>query len=354
MKHVKSILLAAVAVILSATCVLPPASASAASSSALSIAPKKEYVIDPGKSVHDTLNITNIDQALPLTLTMRVIDFSYTGNGGTPKLMLDENAAQTTWSLRSYMQVPKTVTIEPGKSKKVNLDVSIPAGHGAGSYYSAIVYSSGSGQGGNVGLNASGVTLVFVNIPGKVKEDLQFTHLGAYDKTAQGDLSGYHYFNAQMPDTIGYTLKNNGNVVEAPSGSITLRDIFGRTTTINELNPANSLALIGQERTFTTCIKLKDEDVKLGGTTTKSTTCDTPGLWPGYYSVSADLFYGQNGNLTQEITKVGGFWYLPWWFILVVIVVLLVGGFYGYRTYNKLRNKFYGPRTAKPKSARRK
>ena len=354
MKHVKSLLLAALAVVLSVAYVLPAASVSATSSSALSIAPKKNYVINPGDKVHDTLTISNLDKGSQLDLTLRVIDFSYTDNGGTPKLMMDANAPQTTWSLRSYMKVPESVSIEPGKSMSIDLDVSIPAGHGAGSYYSAIVYSSGSGQGGNVGLNASGVTLVFVNIPGQVKENLQFTHLGAYDRTAQGDLSGYHYFNAQMPDTIGYTLKNSGNVVEAPAGSITLRDIFGRTTTINELNPSGSLALIGQERTFMACIKLKPEDVKLGGSTAKSTTCDVAGLWPGYYSVSADLFYGQNGNLTQEITKTGGFWYLPWWFVVTMIVVLAVAGFYGWRTYNKLRNKFYGPRVAKTKSARRK
>lgn len=354
MKHVKSLVLAAFAVLLSVSYVLPAAQASAVSSSALSIAPKKNYVIEPGSGVQDKLTISNLDQDSDLNLTLRVIDFSFTGNGGTPKLFLDTSTPQTTWSLRSYLKIPQTVTIEPGKSKQVDLNLAIPKSHGAGSYYSAIVYSSGSGQGGNIGLNASGVTLVFVNVPGKVKEDLQFTHLGAYDKAAQGDLSGYHYFNAKAPDTIAYTLKNNGNVVEAPAGNITLRDIFGRTTTINELNPSDSLALIGQERTFMTCIKLKPEDVKLGGSTTKAATCDNSGLWPGYYSVSADLFYGQNGNLTQEVTKVGGFWYLPWWFIGLVIVVLGVAGFYGYRTYNKLRNKLYGPRVAKTKSARRK
>lgn len=354
MKHVRSMLLIALAMILTTIYVLPTAQAAADSSSALGIAPKKNYVIEPGNSVQDTLNITNLDESTPLHLTLRVIDFSFTGNGGTPKLFLDTNTPQTTWSLRSYLKVPQTVTIDPGKSKQVDLNISIPKGHGAGSYYSAIVYSSGSGQGGNIGLNASGVTLAFVNIPGKVKEELQFTHLGAYDRAAQGDLSGYHYFNTKAPDTIAYTLKNNGNVVEAPAGNITLRDVFGRTTTINELNPSDSLALIGQERTFMTCIKLKPEDIKLGGTTAKSTTCDNSGLWPGYYSVSADLFYGQNGNLTQEVTKVGGFWYLPWWFICVVIVVLGVAGFYGWRAYDKLRNKFYGPKVVKTKSARRK
>jgi hypothetical protein len=119
MKHVKSLLLAAFAVVLATTYVIPAASASAASqtsSSALSIAPKKNYVIEPGKSVQDNLTITNLDETSPLDLTLRVIDFSYTDNGGTPKLMLDANAPQTTWSLRSYLKVPETVTVEPGQT----------------------------------------------------------------------------------------------------------------------------------------------------------------------------------------------------------------------------------------------
>lgn len=355
MKHIKSLLLVALAVVMGGLYLVPAPQASATSSAALSIAPKKNYVIEPGKSVHDTLNIRNLDNASPLNLSLQVIDFSYDGLSGTPKLMTDPNAPQTTWSLRSYLSVPETVTVAPGQSKQVDMDIAIPAGHGAGSYYSAIIYSAGAGQGaGNVGLNASGVTLVFVNIPGKVSENLKVVKLGAYDRSAQGELAGYHYFNAQMPDTIGYTLKNSGNVTEAPVGNITLRDLFGRTTTINEVNPVGSLALIGQTRTFTACIKLKPEQVKLAGVTSKSTTCDTAGLWPGHYSVSLDLFYGQNGNMTQELTKVAGFWYLPWWFLLVAIVALTALVYYGRRTYIRLHDKFYGPHTRKTAAHRRK
>lgn len=346
MKYVRSILLAAIAVLMGTIYLVPADVVSAVSSSSLSIAPKKEYEIYPGKSVHDTINISNMDSASPLNLSMRVIDFSYTDNGGTPKLMTDPNAPLTTWSLRDYMEVPKTVTVKPGGSTKVDINIDIPAGHGAGSYYSAIIYSSGTGEGaGQVGLNASGVTLVFVTIPGKVKEDLQATKLGAYNSdVTDGDLSGYTYFNAKMPDTIGYTLKNSGNVTEAPTGSITIRDIFGRTRTINEVNPNGLRALIDQTRTFTVCIQAKDEKVSIGGSTVKAKTCDNPGLWPGYYRVSLDLFYGQNGNLTQEITKNAGFWYLPWWFILVSLVALIALTLFVWRLYNRFHDRFYGPK----------
>lgn len=356
MKQIKSLVLVALAIVMGAMYLVPASQVSAASSAALSITPKKNYLIQPGSSVHDTVNISNIDNAAPLYLSMRVIDFSYDGLGGTPKLMTDPNAPQTTWSLKPFMSVPQNVTIAPSQSKQVGIDIAIPAGHGAGSYYSAIIYSSGPGDGaGNLGLNASGVTLVFVNIPGKVKENLKVTNFGAYDRSVQaGSLSGYHYYNTVQPDTIAYTLKNSGNVTESPVGNITLRDLFGHTTTINNVNPVGSLALIGQTRTFTSCIKLKPEQVDLAGTKSTTTTCDTAGLWPGYYSLSLDLFYGQNGNMTQELTQMGGFWYMPWWFLLICIVVLLVLAYYGWKIYNRLNAKFYGPRVKKSAPRRRK
>lgn len=343
MKLFKSTILAALAVFVAAAYVLPVAPAAAmTSSAALSIVPKKNYTIEPGKSIKDTLVIRNIDNERPLVLNLRVVDFSYTDNGGTPKLMLDEDAPQTTWSLKPFMTVPKTVTIAPNESKSVDMGISIPANHGAGSYYSAIVYSSGASEGGNVGLSASGVTLVFTSIPGDVKEDLKLTKFGAYQLKDQN----YSYINTSAPDSIGYTLKNNGNVTAAPTGSITMKHIFGKEKVITDVNPNQSLALIGQERVFTACIKLKTEEVDFNGDKRESNVCAKPSLMPGYYSLDLNLLYGQNGNQTKEVTGAGGFWYLPWWFILLSLIVILVVVFYSIKTYRAIQSKLYG---SKPK-----
>ena len=43
----------------------------AQSSSSLTIAPRKDYVIEPGKSVKDTINIRNTDNNSALDLSMR-------------------------------------------------------------------------------------------------------------------------------------------------------------------------------------------------------------------------------------------------------------------------------------------
>jgi hypothetical protein len=353
MKHFKSVILAACAVFVAAALTLPSAPVSAQSSAALGIAPKKNYLVEPGKSVQDKLTIRNLDNSQPLQLTLRVVDFTFTDDGGTPKLFMDPNAEQTTWSLRPFLTVPKTVTIPKGGSKSLDMSVAIPAKHGAGSYYSAIVYSTGAPDGGNVGLSASGVTLVFTQIPGKVNEDLKLEKFGTYREATQGKPADYTYFNFEEPQKIAYTLKNNGNVTEAPAGSITVKPLFGKEIAIDNVNPTGSLALIGQSRTYTACIKLKAQDVDFNGTKTPAKTCTSPGLWPGFYTASLDLFYGQNGNKTQEITSSTSFWYLPLWFIILVLVFLAVIAYLVWRAYNWVRTKLYG-KSPRRKSSRRK
>ena len=161
------------------------------------------------------------------------------------------------------------------------------------------------------------------------------------------------YITTTMPQSIGYTLKNGGNWAEAPVGSITVSGWFGRKVEINNINPTKGLVLIGQTRTFSSCIKYDEKEVAEARSNTPPTTCVDPGLWPGYYRVTADLYYGANGNETQEIIKSAGFWYLPWWFIALCIVVFGVAFYYGRKVYIKVRTALYGPQRTKRKSSRR-
>jgi len=355
MKQLKNLVLIAV-VAFTVVGVLPLSSVSAQSSASLSIAPKKSYVIEPGKSIEDKLAIRNIDANETLKLNLRVIDFTYTDDSGTPKLNLNQDTEPTPWSLRSYMEVPEIVTVKPGNSSTFDISVAIPENLGAGSYYSAIIYSTTAPDGGNVGLSASGVTLVFVTVPGTVNESLTLKKFGAYNGNVSG-LNGYRHFMMDEPRVIAYTLENKGNVTEAPVGTIKLKDMFGHEYTINDVNPSKSLALIGQTRTFQACIKLNSQDVNFQGSKAEASTCTSPGLWPGYYSASIDIFYGQNGNNTQEITKSTFFWYLPLWFLIVAGIVLLFVAYFIWRIVVMIRGGTFalggGSRRAKRAPARR-
>jgi hypothetical protein len=326
MKRLKSIVLTALAVILVASNI--PVSSAGAQSSALSIEPRKDFVIEAGDGAEGTISIRNLDTVHDLTLYLQVIDFTYTDDSGTPKLLLGEDQEPTPWSLKNYLKVPTTAKIKAGKRITLDMSIKIPSNLGAGSYYSAVVYSTSAPSGGNLGLAASGVTLAFVTVPGEVDENLVAEKLGAYDI----DAGKYNFFNVNEPLRIGYTLKNEGNVFEAPVGTITLKSMWGQEHTINNINPNKKLALIGQTRTFDSCIKLAVQNVDFQGDKTDQNTCVSPGLWPGFYNVSLNIFYGQNGNLTKELNKTAVFWYLPLWFIIAASVVILAGAFYIWRT----------------------
>lgn len=352
MKRIKSLVAVVFAAVVAISSIAPAISASAASAS-LSIVPRKNYTIEPGDTVRDTMVIRNLDANETLNLTLRTVDFTFNDDGGTPKLMLAEDAPQTTWSLKPFLKTPDFVTVPPKGSKTLDVSVSIPSGQGAGSYYSAIVYSSSSDTGGNVGLSASGVTLVFVSVPGVVNEKLTLEKFGAYDLSPDAQTGQYVFMSADAPEAIAYTLKNDGNVAEAPVGSIKLKHIFGPEYNITNVNPNSSLALIGQSRTFTSCIKLKTQDVEFEGSSQKTKTCDDPGLWPGYYTVSLDLFYGQNGNKTQEITGTTGYWYLPWWFVITSLILLAALGLFIWSVVRKIKGKVRGARVKRTMLRRR-
>jgi hypothetical protein len=303
-----------------------PASAANNGSSGLSITPRKNYVINPGQTINDKLTIGNLSSSDDLTVSLRMIDFTFTNQSGTPKLFLADNAPQTAWSLKPFTTLPKTVTVPAHQTKTIQYSITVPKNTGAGSYYSAILYQAGAATSGQVALNASGVTLVFVSVPGVVKENMTVQKFGAYNSVDNGVTGSFVFIATQnAPQMIAYALKNNGNVAESPAGSITLKDMFGhQISSINKTNINSSLALLGQTRLFTTCIKTVQEKIKLEGGTSTNTSCTNPGLWPGRYTATLDIFYGQNGNQTHEVTATASFWYLPWWFIIAVIIILLL------------------------------
>lgn len=353
MKRIFSFVSVALSVLLLVISVMPASAATSAipasnSSAGLSIEPRKNYTINPGQTINDKITVGNLDRMNSLGLSLRILDFTYMNQSGTPKFNLAANAPQTPWSIKPFMHFPATAQINPGQTKTISYSITVPKNQGAGSYYSAIMYQSGEGTGGNVGLGASGVTLVFITVPGTVNENLQLQKFGAYTSTDNGVTGGYTYISTQdSPQMIAYTVKDAGDVVEAPAGTITLKNMFGGNVgTINKTNDTQSLALIGQSRLFATCIESKQGDVaKLGGVTVDNTgqnTCVTPHMMPGLYTAHLDIYYGQNGNQTHEITSTAHFWYLPWWFIIVLVIAILLIAFVIWRLQRKLKSVVKG------------
>lgn len=313
------------------------------SSSGLGVTPRKNLEIAPGHSVKDQLSISNLSRQDELKVGIRVIDFTYSGDTGSPKFNLAKNAPQTPWSLKPFITLPDSADVAPGKTQTINYSIAIPKNQGAGTYYSAIFYSTGGPNGGNVNLSASSVTLVFVNVPGHVKENMVLQKFGAFQTKDQGNTGTYAFINLTEPQYLAFTLKNEGNVAESPAGMITLKNMWGSQIASLNANPNSSLAIIGQTRRFNVCIKDAQQDVDLSGENTTQKTCLDPGLSPGRYTASLDLYYGQNGNQTQEVKSTVTFWYIPWWLLAIIGIVIVIIIWIVFTIKRKIRNA----RTAK-------
>lgn len=331
-------LFAAFAVLL-AFVVIPSVAQVNGQSNALAISPRKDYNLKPGESVEDTLTVTNRNTTDPLNLELKVVDFQAQDESGTPQLMRN-STERTAWSLKNYIEMPQQVTVNPGETIRVPIVISMPNDIGAGSYYSAIEYSAtGPTAEDRVNISASGVSLIFVKVPGQAKQQLTFMQFGAFVPEGASGGSFKGIFFSDKPEVLSYRLRNDGNIAEQPAASIVVKDSFGNVKyTIEDANPKDQLALRGQTRRFDACINPEDTtQTTESGTDINAVVCGDTNFTPGRYVAELSVLYGENGNETREITAKATFWYLPWWFIGVMVVALAVIAGFGLYLYKRVQ-----------------
>jgi hypothetical protein len=324
---------------------LMPAHAKAASNS-LGVNPRRDYTIKAGEKIQDILNVTNLHKTEDLTVSIKVVDFKAADQTGTPNLLLKQTEP-TRWSLKPYLTIASSYKIPAGKSADVPFTINIPSNVGAGSFYSAIHYSVTGGDenaaGSNLSLAGSSVSLLFVRVPGEARSSLLLKEFGAFYPTEDMITGSYAtFFSAAKPKYLSYTLENKGNLAEEPTGSMQLKDMFGKEVQLYEkANPNDSLVLIDQTRRIDVCLNEVDvtEKNKLNGQDEKVKQCHDPRLMPGRYTANLIMLYGGEGTSSNEIKAVSSFWYIPAWFIIAVAAVLLIVFFIARSLIRKLSDK---------------
>jgi len=301
-----------------------------AQSNGLGVSPRRDFTVQSGKSVSDTLYVSNLSLNQELQVNIRLVDFSAANETGTPALHLADNAPQTPWSLKPFVKLQNSVRIGAGKSVNIPITVTVPANQGAGSYYSAVEYTAQNPETKEkVNISASTASLLFVTVPGEANEKLRMKQFGAFESDKNDGGSFKNFFLGGAPKEFAYRLQNEGSIAEQPSGSMVIKNMFGRTVKeVEDVNIKKQLVLIGQTRRIQACVKSSVLTSKAPtGQETKQTVCDDPGLLPGRYTAQVALYYGLNGNNSQEILATASFWYLPWWSIvgLGIVILLIIG-----------------------------
>jgi hypothetical protein len=310
-----------------AAAVLIPTLQAAAQSNGLGVTPRESFTMKAGQQASNVLYLSNLNKTQPLRVHLTVVDFTSQDESGTAKLMQGSDQPQTPWSLKPYITLPDFVTVPPNGTKQIQFTLKLPPNIGAGTYYSAVQYTATAGENQQqVNVSASTATLLFINVPGKVTEQLTLKSFGMFEDNK------FKTFFLKQPTFFDYRLQNSGNVAEQPAGSMVIKNMTGKIVAkVDNVNPKTQLALIGQTRRFQGCNPKSTATEDLA----KDTNCVPFNLKPGFYTATIALFYGQNGQPTRQIGATTHFWYLPISFIIGALVALILVAYFLSRIYRR-------------------
>lgn len=282
--------------------------------SGLSVSPtRSELRIEKGKSDEISLNLKNVTRG-EIVARPVISDFESDNDTGEPKLLVDQDNRNSA-SIYKFVKGLEDVNLKPGESKNVKYTIAIPSDSPAGAYYGAITFravpanlAENNKTSNEVALTANVASLVLVEVPGEITEQIQISSIKALDKNGA---SGSFFTNA--PTTSSISIKNLGNSFAKPFGNITITNMSGKQVHSYEINNSvpRSNILPKTSRTF------KDD---LKGVSK-----------PGRYTITANVSFGSGGEvISQKYT----FWYVPVWLMVVLgvlVVGIVVGSFMLYR-----------------------
>ncbi len=305
---IKRILAAIIGVSLLA--VMPLASAQQQSGSGLSISPTRvELIAEPGKTVTSKISLKNVS-GTDITAKVFVNDFESDNETGEPRILVD-NTEKTATSIKGFLPSLTDVNLKKDESKDVVVKVQVPDKMPPGAYYgiirfAAIPAGTPEAELGQVSLTASVGTLMLIEVPGDIVEQIEVNRIRAYQGSRAGN------FFIRPPDQIGVDIKNSGNGFAKPFGRVTItnrgKEVFSYE--LNNTEPRGNV-LPDSSRVFKNAIQ------------------NVSGF--GHYKVLVNVAYDNGGEV---IDATGSFWVVPMWVFIVggiLLLVIIVSGILLYR-----------------------
>lgn len=247
-----------------------------------------ELSANPGDSVANSFRIINgTDQELTLQATPK--NFTASGEEGAVDLTEEE----TSFSLASWISVePRQVIIPARGSQTFDFNIDVPANAEPGGHFGSVIVSTQP-----ISVDATGAAvsqeagpLILVSVAGDIQRGGQIEQFGA-QKT----------FWETGPVAFDTRVKNQGNVHFKPSGTITVKNMFGNEVTTIDLEERNVLP----------------------GTIRKLTNEWSPGFAVGRYTADLTVVFDDGQSVD---TASASFIIFPWKVILPALigVILLI------------------------------
>ncbi len=251
---------------------------------------------EKGQSYNLVLTVTNVTTQ-ELLLKASVNDFQAKDETGNPEVILEDTSGDSSYSFRQWVNPIGDMVLAPKESRVVNATVNVPQNAEAGGYYGVIRFTGTptDKEKANLTISASVGTLILTRVGGDIQERLVMQEFFAQKNGKKGDL-----FEAG-PLSLVQRIENTGNVHLKPTGSITVKDIFGKTIATEAINATDGNVLPNSTRRFEEVLSKQ--------------------RLLGRYTATAEIAYGTTGGVLLASTT---FWVIPYKLIILVLVALLI------------------------------
>ncbi len=274
----------------------------------INVTPQNDFVVEPGKvdillnpgeTVEKSISITNrINKTVRFKLTTE--DFVGSNDAKQPVVLLG-NTNSSPYSLKDFI-VPeiKEFSLEFGEKITIPVTVSVPSNAEPRGYYGALIVSNDPSKlEGEVATDTEGKTqvisrigsLFLLRINGEGKEE------GALqDFKVMGP---HKLFYEKRPEGFEIAFQNSGNVHLVPYGTITIKNMLGRS--VEEL-------VVNAYFALPEAIRYREIQW-------------SEGFGFGRYTANLSLYKGYGNEYADA--KVA-FWILPWKILLMVLIGLII------------------------------
>jgi len=285
---------------------------------------------NPGQILTTSINLRDISSS-KLIVTGQVNDFEASSQeDGTPKIILDDTI-ESSYSLKKWISPFSTLTLNPKQLKTFPVTIKIPANASPGGYYGVVRFTSKAPDLNDTGvaLSASLGSLLMIRVNGDAKENVTTEEFYVSSDNKKSTIF------ESTPIQLTERFKNNGNVDEAPTGQISISDMFGKKIANVNINLDGYKILPNSIRKYSQVLDYK--------------TIGTKKLF-GRYTAEMKVTYGSKKEvITSKIT----FWVVPYRMIGMAIVAL-IGAFIALRFLIKRYNKHITSKYEKSKSKAKK
>lgn len=127
-------------------------------------------------------------------------------------------------SIVDWLSIDKKVfNLKPNESKEVPFTIKVPADASPGSRFAIIFFATGAPadkKGGQLAISARVGALVYVTVPGDFRQTGEILNFKSSNK----------FIYQKEPIGFKFDFQNTGTVYFEPKGTITITNIFGKTT----------------------------------------------------------------------------------------------------------------------------